>query len=95
VKVSRVPTSFWDVVDGRVVVCDAGSGELLNLNETAALLWDACSDASLRQLVELLARAFPDQDIAGLAADVDQFVDAMRGHGLLATHDCSRCSEEG
>jgi hypothetical protein len=90
-----VPTSFSDVVDGRVVVCDAGSGELWTLNETAALLWDACSDASLRRLVELLARAFPDQDIAGLAADVDQFVDAMRERGLLATHDCSRCSEEG
>jgi hypothetical protein len=85
VRVIRAPGVFWDVVDGQTVVCDARSGELYRLNDTAAFLWEACDDASVESLTARLAAAFPDQDTERLATDVSHFVGAMRDKGLLMT----------
>lgn len=83
-NVRRPPSVFWDEVDGCAVVCDAITGELYELNHTAALLWDTCDDASLESLTARLAAAFPDQDGDVLEADTRRFVDSMCEKGLLA-----------
>jgi hypothetical protein len=87
VRVTRAPNVFWDVVDGKAVVCDGGSGELYKLNDVAAFLWDACDDTSVESLTVRLAAAFPDQDTELLAADIRHFVDSMRDKGLLITEE--------
>ena len=82
-KLFRAPDVFWDVVEGQTVVCASDSGKLYTLNDIAAFLWDGCDDTSLDLLTARLAAAFPDQDPAQLAIDIERFVNSMLDKGLL------------
>lgn len=86
-KVTRTAGVFWDVVDGRTVVCEAGSGELYRLNATAAHLWEMCDDTTVESLADRLTGAYPDHPVEGLAQDADRFVRDMCDKGLLAIVD--------
>lgn len=86
-KVTRTAGVFWDVVDGRTVVCEPGSGELYRLNATAARLWETCDDTTVESLTDQLTGAYPDQPVDVLAHDADRFVLDMCDKGLLAIVD--------
>jgi hypothetical protein len=81
--VARSPGVFWDVVDGRTVVCEPSSGTIYRLNATAAYLWEACGDASVASLAARLAEVFPDQEVPVLELDTEHFVESMKAKGLL------------
>ncbi len=82
-RVRRAAGVFWDVVDGHVVVCEPSSGEVYRLNATAGYLWAAGDDVPVDTLAARLADAFPDQDVAAVAADVGRFMTSMRDKGLV------------
>lgn len=86
-KVTRTSGVFWDVVDGRTVVCEPGSGGLYRLNAAAAHLWDTCDDTTVESLTDQLTGAYPDQPVEVLAQDADRFVRDMCDKGLLAVTD--------
>jgi len=88
-KLFRSQDVFWGPVDGKMVICDGLDGKFFTLNNTAALLWDACEGASLDSLVARLATNFPGQDVNVLRADTMRFVERMRSKGLLKIEERS------
>ena len=86
-KVTRTLGVFWDVVDGRTVVCEPGSGGLYRLNAAAAHLWETCDDTTVESLTDQLTGTYPDQPVEVLAQDADRFVRDMCDKGLLAVTD--------
>lgn len=73
-RVERAPGAFWDVVDGRTVVCAPGSGELYRLNPTGAFLWEMCNGQAVDSLAEQLRAVFPGEEREVLSADTRRFV---------------------
>ena len=83
----RTPGVFWDVVDGQTVVCHPVTGELHELNSTAALVWDACDHTRIELLTDRIAAAYPDHDVEAISADIQLFINFMRDKGVLRVED--------
>lgn len=86
-RVRRVSTAFWDVVDGQTVVCNTDDGELYHLNTTGAYLWDVCDGATVGALVDRLRAAFPEPAREVLESDTRRFVASLADQGLLELHE--------
>jgi Coenzyme PQQ synthesis protein D (PqqD) len=74
----------WRMVDDEVVAVDLRTSTYLNTNGSGAVLWLALVEgATDEELVARLVAEFGiDADRA--RADVDRFLDAVRGRALLA-----------
>jgi hypothetical protein len=73
----------WREIDEDVVAVDVDRSAYLSTNGSGALLWLELAEGTTRdQLVERLAQAYLiDNERA--AADVDSFLSALNGQGLL------------
>jgi hypothetical protein len=73
----------WREIDDDVVAVDVDRSAYLSTNGSGALLWLELAEGTTRdQLVERLAQAYLiDNERA--AADVDSFLSALNGQGLL------------
>lgn len=77
----------WRAVEGEVVALDVRAGRYVGVNRSGRLLWEAlASGASRQELVELLISSF-DVDRARAAADVDEFIGALRAQDLITGDD--------
>lgn len=77
-------SASWREVDGEIVGVALGAGEYFAITPSGAALWPALNAGTTRgELVDVLVEQFGiDDERAG--ADVDAFVIALRGWGLLA-----------
>lgn len=79
----RADDAAWRMVDGEMIVVSASRGSILALNPTAALVWErADGTVSVDDLARGLAEEY-EIDPAAAAADIDEFLDELRGEGLL------------
>lgn len=80
----RAAGALTEVVEGKAfVVCPDGS-EVLTLNRTGTLLWEALAGGTTEEeLVDALARQFPAVPYGRLADDVRAFVAELQGAALI------------
>ena len=79
----RNPNVVWDVVDGVTVLCHTGSGDLFDLNVTAAFVWTTCERRSIQDLVEALREEYPDVSREILEADCRDLIASFEENDLL------------
>ena len=80
----RAEAVEWRQVEGEVVALDVGSAEYLTTNPAGVCLWTELAEGTDR---ERLAQTLVDRfgiEPATATADVERFLDALRGRGLLA-----------
>ena len=89
-KIERVKSGFvMRDVAGQTVIIATGEASrtfqgMIRVNETGKLVWQGLTDGKdVDQIVDDVTAAF-DVDRATATADVDAFIDEMRGHGFLA-----------
>jgi len=82
-RLSRNPDVIWDRVDGSVLLCHTRTGEFFRLNETGAQIWDLCEGGSPDDLLERLARSYPDEPRDRLAAATTHYLAELRENHLL------------
>ena len=71
-------------IDGKNFLADNESGRITLLNETASAVWNALGESMTEtEIVELMAAAFPDVDIATIAGDVQASLDTLAEAGLV------------
>jgi len=74
----------WREIEGEVIALDQDAATYLAGNATATLLWRALSDGTTRaKLIAVLTEKF-DIDDERAAADVDEFLQALRSRNLLS-----------
>jgi hypothetical protein len=78
------PDIIWDVVDGRVVLCNIDNGAIFELNGPGGIIWANCPDLQASQMIECLQRVYPSQDHARLVRDVAEFIAALEGAGIVS-----------
>ena len=82
--------AVWTKLDkGTMIIMTAGKEKVLDLNKTAACLWEK-SDGSqtVGALVEHLCRTY-DVDAETALADVIDFIEAMKKKNLLAVSEAA------
>ena len=80
----RAPGVMYEVVDGRAVLVDPQGAELVTLNPTGTLIWEALdgpsdADAIASRLIADLEGVTEDE----LRADVEAFLADLRKQGLV------------
>lgn len=76
--ITRADNVSYDVFDGRAVLVDPRGRELITLNRTGTVVWEAIDGRrSGDDLVEVVAGRFPTQARATVAADVGRFLDEL------------------
>lgn len=72
---------------GDIVVYDRTGNQLLLLNDMGAAVWILLDEArTTREIAELIVGTLPESPPAGVEAveqDVCDFVETLRGHGLV------------
>lgn len=78
------------LADGQAVLLDIDTGNYINLNTTAAVIWDGIEAGKGRsEIVAQLIETF-DVDEAHAAASVDRFLGQLAEAGLVdSSHDRS------
>lgn len=74
---------IWDRVDGVMTLCHLGTGEFSRLNETGAMLWEACDASTIEELVAFLMVRYPDERKERLAEAVAVFVASLEETELI------------
>lgn len=74
----------WRAVNGEVLALDLKSSEYLGVNRSGAVLWGALVDGATRD--ELVKRLVAAEHVEAALAerDVEQFLEQLRDHRLLA-----------
>lgn len=74
------PDVIWDEVDGRMTVYNLTTHALLELNATAAVVWQQLAMGTGLDPVQILSLRYPDVEPSIIARDIsavlDQFVEA-------------------
>lgn len=84
-KISRSPDVVYRelVVDESAVLLHASSGAYHGLNGTGSLIWSLIDGERTRDdIIHEVRKRLPDAP-AGVDADVDQFLDALRERELI------------
>jgi Coenzyme PQQ synthesis protein D (PqqD) len=82
---SRKPSVIFDVVDGKMTLCNLDDGDFFELNDTAAKIWLACvGHCTADQLTSAIAGTYRGEDSSRLASDVGSFIDMLCEAGLLS-----------
>jgi hypothetical protein len=74
----------WREIDDEIVALDLRTSNYLGVNGTGTAIWPELVAGTTRErLIERLCELF-EVEAGVAAADVDAFVEAVRGQGLLA-----------
>lgn len=80
----RSDTLQWREIEGEVIALDQDAATYLATNAAATLLWRALSEGTTRaELIAALTEKF-DIDDERAAADIDDFLQALRSRNLLS-----------
>jgi hypothetical protein len=78
---------MWDVVDGVTVVCDIETGEIFEMNPTAALIWTLCGDQyEVDGIVERVQMVYPNEEPSRIRRDVEEALQLLMRHGIVQDH---------
>ncbi|HEX8860434.1 MAG TPA: PqqD family protein [Actinomycetes bacterium] len=83
----RCADVIWDRVDGTMTLCHLGTGQLMRLNETGSLLWEACEASTVDELVERLTALYPEESKELVAEAVSAFVVSLAEAELIELRD--------
>ena len=78
---------IWDVVDGETRLCHTDHVQFFTLSPVGAFLWNDCDNTTIEALVELVQKAYPRENQARLAADVECFVSSLEAADLLEVRE--------
>ena len=77
-----------EVIDGRAALVNPAGTELVTLNPTGTVVWEALAEpAELDHVVTSLVDACDDVDRAVAAADAKALLDELAGLGLVLSGD--------
>jgi hypothetical protein len=81
------PGVLAEQIDGRALLIDATSSELITLNPVGSVVWDAMSKGAhtVDEMVTAVAAAFDDAPADLLADDVAGFLDELLAARLVVT----------
>ncbi len=80
----RVPGVITELVDNEIFVLDPDKGRIHAMNPSAAALWRLLEEpATLAELVEDFAAAFPAVSRTKLQREIEQGLASIREKGLL------------
>ena len=86
-RFARIDGTFEMEVDGHTVVVDRHSEQMITLNGVAGLIWNQLAEpATLEEIVDDCHGRFPEVDVAQIAADAQEFLDAAAAAGLVVAH---------
>ena len=75
---------MWDVVDGVTVVCDIESGEIFEMNPTAALIWTLCGDQyGVDGIIERVQRVYTNEEPNRIKRDVEETLKLLMSYGII------------
>jgi hypothetical protein len=79
-----IPGFTLEELDDELLLFNPHDGNLLELNSTAALVWQLC-DGSRRisQIIEILSAAYPEAE-ASIDSDVTQILSNLAGLGAIS-----------
>jgi hypothetical protein len=82
---AAAPGVMAEQVDGRTLLIDAASTELITLNQVGSLVWRALGSerVSVDQLVDAVTSTFVDAPVDRVRADVQAFLDQLVEDGLV------------
>lgn len=71
------------MIDGEVVAMNLDNGDFFSLTQTSKVIWEMLDQLSDREaIIDALAESY-GAERSTIAADVDAFVDQLRGAGLV------------
>jgi len=82
-KPERIEPLPWREIDGRAIIIHAASGEILELNSTATLLWKEADGAlTVDEIAELASETF-EVDLPTARRDAIEFYRELEARGLV------------
>jgi hypothetical protein len=78
------PSIIWDLVDGKVVLCNLENGDFFELNGPGSIIWANCPDLKATEMIDCLQQAYPSQARHRLARDVAEFIAALEDAGIVS-----------
>ena len=79
----RIEPLPWREIDGRAIIIHAASGEIIELNSTATLLWKEADGAlTIDEIAEIAAEAF-EIDPPTAKQDAIEFYRELESRGLV------------
>ena len=81
-RIERAPNVAWRVLDGAAVLVAPSSPAIQTLNEVGTLVWQLADGRGLGEIVDAVVNEF-DVERTQASADVESFVQALEGRGLL------------
>ncbi|HJQ71626.1 MAG TPA: PqqD family protein [Blastocatellia bacterium] len=82
-RISKNPQVISDEADGTRMLCHTGFVEFFRLNTTGAQIWEICDGNTIDNVVESLSEAYPTEDHQYLKEEVQRFIGALEGAGLV------------
>jgi hypothetical protein len=79
------PGVLCEEVDGRALLIDSGSSELITLNDMGSLVWSilAIDGTTLPDVIAAVATSYPPALHNQIASDVESFLDELIDLGLV------------
>jgi hypothetical protein len=82
-KPSRNPALHTEMMDGELLLYDPSGSRIIQLNSTAALIWQLCDgQRTVQEMISLLQAAYPDAS-GSIALDVPEMLDRWAEAGCL------------
>ncbi len=81
------PPVIAETIDGEVMIVNLENGTYYSVTNAGALLWDALVRGSSMAALRALAAARFETDEAAVVADLDRFVAALLGEGVVVAGD--------
>jgi hypothetical protein len=78
---------FWDYVDDTMTLCDVKTGELIELNAAAAIIWEKCRGCTEDCIISALIQVYPKQDVNAMKADLSFFLNDMLKQCLIEVRE--------
>ncbi len=79
----QVGSFILEELDGQLMIFDEDSGRIVEVNQSAALLWQLCDgNHSLSELGDLIAAAYPNA-AAEIRQDIPRIVQQLVALGVL------------
>lgn len=82
VALRRSPDTAWQRIGDEAVVMNLAGARVLGLNPTAALVWSLLDEHDEDGLARAVSERF-EVDPQTARRDVREFLDLLRGHGLV------------
>jgi hypothetical protein len=80
------PDVAWRRIDGLVAIISLDANRVRLLNRVGSFLWERCDGRTHGELVDDTCAQFTvDAEVA--RRDIADFVDDLRGRGLITVHD--------